>query len=320
MFLGSCRQLMRYKKSVKYLQHRINRRPVAHPCGLRETKLFSLNIPRDLGHALSGKHFVNHTHDLSTKDNIQEAEVLRGHKERDLYQDHTYHSQWIDRGMDGKNELKLVNLYYWMEPGYTIEPWVWYPGDQVEVVRGEFSGQRGMILAVMKHKNEIAVQGVNVQGVTIPASENRPEQIIQREHFISLHHVRHIDPTTRQPCDLKIISIRNKETGAVEKTRVSLQSGTLLPIPVQKEEAGTDPIRDTQLADAEEVTFDESEIDLLVSSKLTALEKDFVDHLKEGYQYHSKFQEKNYHAMLRYQRAVTTEARQMFLQQLRKQA
>lgn len=40
----------------------------------------------------------------------------------------------------------------------------------MEVISGEGVGQRGTIIAIVKYKNEIVVQNINVRDVVIPAT------------------------------------------------------------------------------------------------------------------------------------------------------
>ncbi|KAF8282288.1 mitochondrial ribosomal protein l24 [Trypanosoma cruzi] len=233
--------------------------------------------------------------DLRDRERLELLESIRHPRERDFYQDHTYHNQWIRRDLEKHQKMQLSSRYRYFAPDYVITPWIWYPGDVVEVVNGEGIGQRGAIIAVVKYKNEIIVQNINVQDVVIPASETRPEQVLQREHPISVTRVRHVDPSTNELCNLDLVKVRNKETGALEEKRMSLETGVLLPIPPLDSgmEVG-DPLKDTPIQDADEATYDrEAEMAVLVQRRLHAMEEYFVRSLRKSYEFHEPLRTKN---------------------------
>jgi large subunit ribosomal protein L24 len=248
--------------------------------------------------------------DMRDKERLDMLEAMRHPRERDFYQDHTYHNQWINRGLDASQKRTISSRYAYMQPGYQIEPWVWYPGDMVEVASGESRGQRGTIIAVVKFKNELIVQNVNVQDVILPATETRPEQIVQREHPVSVKMVRHVDPETNEACDVRLVTVRNKETGGLEEKRISLSSGVLLPIPARDEGLDVgDPLKDTAYQDASEPTYEaDAELAVLTERKLRAMEEHFVGRLKESYDYHRALSAKNEEEMRKFQKDVVQRA------------
>lgn len=297
-----------FKKRTTFYWQRNCRLGVSGPYpGLYRTMWWRPNLPKNLRGFYADK-FV----DLRTKENLNVVEDLRAPKERDFYQDHTYHNQWKQRDLDQKQTKQLVSRYRWMAPGFQKDPWMWFPGDLVEVVKGNHAGQRGVVLSVLAYKNEITVQNVNVQEITIPATDTRPEQVMQREHPISVDLVQHIDPKTGEPCELRIVTVRNRENGELEKRRISLSSGTMLMIPKTDEKMEGDPLKDTPMADAEEETFDhDSEIQLLVDRKLRAMEDWFVKQLKHSYYMHKEYSAKNEVAVRTFQADVLERAKRI---------
>jgi len=197
-----------------------------------------------------------------------------------------------------------------MAPGYQIEPWIWFPGDVVEVTSGESMGQRGTIIAVIAYKNELLVQNINVQDVVLPATETRPEQIVQREHPISVNMVTHVDPETNTVCDVRLVKVKNKETGALEEKRISLNSGVLLPIPPRDDSLDVgDPLKDTPYQDASEPTYDaEAELAVLTERKLRAMEEHFVRRLRTSYEFHHALSQRNEQDMRAFQKDVVDRA------------
>ncbi|RNE98138.1 putative delta-1-pyrroline-5-carboxylate dehydrogenase [Trypanosoma conorhini] len=269
----------------------------------------TLRRPKVKPGLLRGVH-SDETVDLRDRERLELLESIRHPRERDFYQDHTYHNQWIRRDLEQHQKMQLSARYRYFAPDYVITPWIWYPGDVVEVVSGEGVGQRGAIIAVAKYKNEIIVQNINVQDVVIPASETRPEQVVQREHPISVGRVRHVDPSTNELCNLDVVRVRNKETGALEEKRMSLESGVLLPIPPldSSMEVG-DPLKDTPIQDADEATYDrEAEMAVLVQRRLHAMEDYFVRSLRDSYNFHEPLRAKNAEDMRAFQSGVVDAA------------
>lgn len=261
--------------------------------------------------------YADTTVDLRDKDRLSLVEEIRHPKERDFYQDHTYHNQWIDRDLEPHQRSALSSRYKSFDPDFAVKPWIWFPGDLVEVVRGETRGERGRIIAVIPYKNEIIVEHLNVQDIVIPASESRPEQVIHREHPIAIDCVRHVDPSTNELCTVVMVKVNSQDVpGELEERRLSLESGVILPIPPREEAGGSsgvelgDPLKDTPLQDAEEETYDaSSEIPLLVERKLKAMEEYFTGKvLKRSYEYHQPLREANAQSMRRFQCDVVKQA------------
>ncbi|CCW64361.1 unnamed protein product [Phytomonas sp. EM1] len=254
--------------------------------------------------------YTDETVDLRDRERLEMLEAIRHPRERDFYQDHTYHNQWVSRELEKHQKNDLASRYRFFSPNYEISPWIWYPGDLVEVVSGEAAGQRGVILAVVKYANQIIVRDINVRDVVIPASEGRPEQILRREHPIRVTRVRHVDPSTGELCHLEEVSIRNRRTGVEEKSRVCVESGVLLPIPPREDDLAVgDPLKDTPLMDAEEITYDAAaELPRLVEARLHAMETYFVGTLREAYEFHHPLRVENGEAMRAFQLAVVETA------------
>lgn len=274
----------------------------------------ALRQPRITKRGLLHGVYADETVDLRDKERLELLEEIRHPKERDFYQDHTYHNQWIDRDLEPHQKAQIASRYKYFDPEFAIKPWLWYPGDLVEVISGcDNIGQRGTIIAVVPYKNEIIVQHVNIKDIVIPASDSRPEQIVQREHPICVSCVKHVDPSTGKVCTLAMVKVYAKGSKQLEERRISLDSGVLLPIPSRDSnstlETG-DPLRDTPIQDAEEETYDEeSEQPLLVDRKLKAMENYFTQQvLKSSYEFHQPLHRANALAMRNFQIDVVKKA------------
>ena len=263
---------------------------------------------KDAGYPADGKV------KLTDKEYVDLVETLRDPQEQDFYQDHSYHHPWTDQAPNAKQREQIEANSEWMRPGFQITPWLWYPGDMVEVVDGEFAGQRGTIQTVIQFKNTIIVSGINVQPIEIPATEDKPAQTLDREHAIHVEKVKHVDPKTNELCDLKIVKVRNKDTGKSEERRISTASGAVLPIPERKSQTDGDPLADTPIDDAQEVTYEEEkELAVMVQHKLKALEKGFVAQLKVAYDYHEPLRQRNHASVKQYSLDVQRRAEGLLL-------
>lgn len=266
--------------------------------------------------------YADETVDLREKERLELLEEIRHPRERDFYQDHTYHNQWVDRELESHQKVQIGSRYKYFDPDFAVKPWLWYPGDVVEVVNGsEGVGQRGTIIAAIPYKNEIIVQHINIQDITIPASDTRPEQVIQREHPISIDRVRHVDPSTNELCNVALVKVLKKGTTIMEERRICLETGVLLPIPPKEDPAAMetgDPLRDTPYQDAEEETYDgKKEMELLVNRKLKAMENYFVGSvLKSSYEFHQPLRRANAAAMKQFQKDVVSKATSMLSEKL----
>lgn len=273
-----------------------------------------LRQPRITKRGLLHGVYADQTVDLRDKEQLELLEEIRHPRERDFYQDHTYHNQWIDRDLEPHQKAQIASRYKYFDPDFAIKPWLWYPGDVVEVVRGGVNvGQRGNIIAVVPYKNEVIVQHVNIKDIVIPASDTRPEQIVQREHPISVDNIQHVDPSTGHVCTMALVKVYAKGTQQLEERRISLDSGVLLPIPARDSGAALetgDPLRDTPIQDADEETYDqETEIPLLVDRKLKAMENYFTQHvLKSSYEFHQPLHRANALEMRKFQTDVVKQA------------
>ncbi|CCW70964.1 unnamed protein product [Phytomonas sp. Hart1] len=270
-----------------------------------------LRRPKVANGLLSGL-YTDETVDLRDRERLAMLEAIRHPRERDFYQDHTYHNQWITRDLETHQRRSLAARYRFFAPDYALKPWLWYPGDVVEVVSGEAAGQRGVILAVVAYKNEIIVQDVNVRDVVIPAAEGRPEQRLQREHPIRVTRVRHVDPSTQALCHLEKVQVRDRKTGAQVESRMALESGVLLPIPPREGDRGLavgDPLRETAMFDVEEPTYDPArERPPMLERRLRAMEDHFVRALRAAHDFHQPLRRRNGEAMRDFQRGVVARA------------
>eukprot|EP00602_Paraphysomonas_sp_CaronLab_P009040 CAMPEP_0185025362 /NCGR_PEP_ID=MMETSP1103-20130426/8353_1 /TAXON_ID=36769 /ORGANISM="Paraphysomonas bandaiensis, Strain Caron Lab Isolate" /LENGTH=162 /DNA_ID=CAMNT_0027558551 /DNA_START=153 /DNA_END=641 /DNA_ORIENTATION=+ len=137
--------------------------------------------------------------------------------------------------------------------------WNIVTGDKVRVIQGPQEGQEGKVLAVLRKKNLVIVENVNMRRrIEKPKSPGDPRKISIKPCSVHYSNVMLIDPTTGEPTK---ISRRFLEDGT--KVRVSKATGHIIPKPDPLENrklrstvAGP---KDTATEDVFEVTFDEYE-------------------------------------------------------------
>ena len=73
-------------------------------------------------------------------------------------------------------------------------------GDTVVVIAGNDRGKRGTIQSVLRERNRIVVEGVNLRWKHRKPSQNRPKgERVQVECSIHASNVMHIDPKSDEP-------------------------------------------------------------------------------------------------------------------------
>jgi large subunit ribosomal protein L24 len=100
-------------------------------------------------------------------------------------------------------------------------------GDRVLVIRGNHRDQEGKVLRVLKDKDRVVVEGVNMRKRHMrPSATNQEGGIVTSEAPIHISNVMLVDPTTG---DATRVRIRLEEDGV--KERVAVKSGNPIPRP-----------------------------------------------------------------------------------------
>eukprot|EP01129_Flabellula_baltica_P014275 TRINITY_DN67_c0_g1_i1.p1 TRINITY_DN67_c0_g1~~TRINITY_DN67_c0_g1_i1.p1 ORF type:complete len:188 (-),score=53.36 TRINITY_DN67_c0_g1_i1:26-589(-) len=129
----------------------------------------------------------------------------------------SYRSQWFNV----KKKIQRTNL----EPEKRIKTWKIVSGDTVEITKGKDKGKRGKVVKVLRKKNKIVVEGINLRK-RHPRFGMDYEGFWFKEGAVSYSLVSLIDPVHDKACKVGIKY--NTETG--EKLRVSrlkLEDGTV---------------------------------------------------------------------------------------------
>ena len=95
-------------------------------------------------------------------------------------------------------------------------------GDSVVVIAGKDKGKSGNVLSMIKDKDRVIVQGVNIIKRHRKATQESPGKIEEREASVHISNVSHVDPDNSKPTRVKY------EFKDGVKKRVSVLSGSLL--------------------------------------------------------------------------------------------
>ncbi len=95
-------------------------------------------------------------------------------------------------------------------------------GDTVIVLAGKDKGKSGSVTSVLKEKERVLVQGINIVKKHRKATQENPGKIDEIEASIHISNVAHIDPDTGKPTRVKY----KTEDGI--KKRIAVVSGSLL--------------------------------------------------------------------------------------------
>ena len=95
-------------------------------------------------------------------------------------------------------------------------------GDSVIVITGKDKGKLGNVLSILKDKDRVIVQGVNIIKRHRKATQESPGKIEEIEASIHLSNVSHVDPDNNKPT-----RVRYEIKDGVKK-RMSVVSGSLL--------------------------------------------------------------------------------------------
>jgi large subunit ribosomal protein L24 len=95
-------------------------------------------------------------------------------------------------------------------------------GDSVIVITGKDKGKLGNVLSILKDKDRVIVQGVNIIKRHRKATQESPGKIEEIEASVHISNVSHVDPDKGKPT-----RVRYEIKDGVKK-RMSVVSGSLL--------------------------------------------------------------------------------------------
>jgi large subunit ribosomal protein L24 len=97
-------------------------------------------------------------------------------------------------------------------------------GDTVEVISGNDKGQRGLVLTVIREKQRIIVEGVNLRKHhTRPTRRDPQGGIIEREAAVHASNLMLVCPKTNQPT-----RVRHSRLDSGKRVRIAARSGEMI--------------------------------------------------------------------------------------------
>ncbi len=96
-------------------------------------------------------------------------------------------------------------------------------GDEVIILTGKDKGKKGKIIQIIKNKDRVVVEGVNIVKKHVkPSTENPQGGIVEKEAPIHISNVALVDPKTGKATRVKY------EIREGKKVRVSKKSGEVI--------------------------------------------------------------------------------------------
>jgi len=100
-------------------------------------------------------------------------------------------------------------------------------GDRVRVIRGNYRELEGTVLRVLREKDRVVVEGVNMRKRHLRPSQENPEGgIVTSEQPIHISNVMLVDPASDEASRVRI---REEEDG--RKERIAVKTGNPIPKP-----------------------------------------------------------------------------------------
>ena len=100
-------------------------------------------------------------------------------------------------------------------------------GDRVRVIRGNYRDLEGSVLEVLRDKDRVRIEGVNMRKRHMRPTQDNPDGgIVSFEAPIHISNVMLIDPTAETPSRIRI---QVEEDGT--KERIAVKSGNPIPRP-----------------------------------------------------------------------------------------
>lgn len=170
---------------------------------------------------------------------------------------------YFDEWRPWQDEFKRLNSQMVKIRPIFVEPkrdWSYFRGDRVEVLKGPDKGKQGVIIHIVKERNWVFVQGLNIKRTNISKDEKNMGNIVcYEEPYLIDEEVKLVDPSDLEPTDYEW---RYDDQGM--RLRVSTRTERVIPIPegafetidyVEKKNYKEQP-KDTPANLVNEVTFE----------------------------------------------------------------
>lgn len=141
------------------------------------------------------------------------------------YKRNGYYDEWRpwEREFEKLNQVTTRIPRIFVEP---IKEFPFFRGDRVEVLRGPDQGKQGTINYIVKERNWVFVQGVNLHRSYINRQNSLGTIVTKEDPLLVNYEVKLVDPSDLLPCD---IEWRYDDDG--NRVRVSTRTERIIPIP-----------------------------------------------------------------------------------------
>jgi len=150
--------------------------------------------------------------------------------------------------------------------------WMWFRGDRVEVLKGPDKGKQGYINMIVQERNWVTVEGLNCRYTTMGETPDFPGMMFKEEMpLLVTKDIRLVDPLDEKPAEVEW-----RYTEAGERVRVSLRSGTVIPVPSKAAETIDYKTRSKYVASKTKDTEPKVVEDITYEPKLATFEMDIM--------------------------------------------
>ena len=82
-------------------------------------------------------------------------------------------------------------------------------GDFVVVTAGKYKGAQGQVMEIFKKLERVTVKGVNVVKRNMKPQQGNPGRVVEKEGSLHLSNVMLMDPKTRRPTRVGVMTLEN---------------------------------------------------------------------------------------------------------------
>ncbi|PVU95948.1 hypothetical protein BB561_001489 [Smittium simulii] len=156
-----------------------------------------------------------------------------------------------------RNNSRVRKLVPSLKKEILIKSWKIHKGDEVMVTEGKEKGKMGRVIEVFKKRNTLLIDSLNLAKKAVPRTKENPTGLIYKEMPIHYSNVSLIDPTDGMPTRIKVESVFNEEKKKLEERRISIRTGTVIPVArYDEDKAGIiNGEMDTAAEEVEKVTY-----------------------------------------------------------------
>jgi large subunit ribosomal protein L24 len=102
-------------------------------------------------------------------------------------------------------------------------------GDKVMVIAGNEKGKTGIVTKVIREKQRVIVEGLNIVTKAVkPSNENPEGGFIQKEAGLHISNVMMLDPKTGKPTRIGRRKEKDAKTGELKLVRYAKKSGEVI--------------------------------------------------------------------------------------------